>query len=92
MTEKKSGEPIVRFDENGRLSPTDWERLLNQLDEEIRQAEEASARKAGWSEAADELFFFDEIFEEEGCETDAEEEEMPEDPEEMEMELDLDAF
>ena len=65
-------ESPIRFDENGRLSPADWDRLLSQLDEEIRQAEEAAARRAGWSEECDELW--DEPFLEEEGEAEEEEE------------------
>ena len=76
----------IRFDENGRLSPADWDRLLSQLDEEIRQAEEAAARRAGWSEECDELW--DEDFVEEVEEV----EEKQEEEEELEEYLDLDGF
>ena len=79
----------IRFDENGRLSPADWDRLLSQLDEEIRQAEEAAARRAGWSEECDELW--DEPFMEEEEEAE-EEEEQGEEEEELEEYLDLDGF
>ena len=68
----------IRFDENCRLSPQEWDRLLSQLDEEIRQAEEAAARKAGWSEECDELWdeeaLFSEDEEENGEEQDDDEE------------------
>ena len=68
-------EKPIRFDEHGKLSPEDWDRLLSRLDEEIRQVEEAAARKAGWTEECDELFFLDEdaLFDEE-CEEEGEEE------------------
>ena len=79
-------EAPIRFDENGRLSPADWDRLLSQLDEEIRQAEEAAARRAGWSEECDELW--DEDFVEEVEEV----EEKQEEEEELEEYLDLDGF
>ena len=82
-------ESPIRFDENGRLSPADWDRLLSQLDEEIRQAEEAAARRAGWSEECDELW--DEPFLEEEEEAE-EEEEQDEEEEELEEYLDLDGF
>ena len=82
-------ESPIRFDENGRLSPADWDRLLSQLDEEIRQAEEAAARRAGWSEECDELW--DEPFLEEEEESE-EEEEQDEEEEEPEEYLDLDGF
>ncbi len=55
----------IRFDENGKLSPQDWDRLLSRLDEEIRQAEEAAARKAGWTEECDELWDEEALFQEE---------------------------
>ena len=78
------------FDENGRLPPAEWDRLLSLLDEEIRQAEEAAARRVGWSEERDELYFFEmEGFEEE---TDEETEEEGEPEEIPEWELDLDGF
>ena len=83
-------ESPIRFDENGRLSPADWDRLLSQLDEEIRQAEEAAARRAGWSEECDELW--DEPFMEEEEEAEEEEEEQGEEEEEPEEYLDLDGF
>ena len=74
----------IRFDEHGKLSPGDWDRLLSQLDEEIRQAEEAAARKAGWTEECDELWdeaaIFDEECEEEGDEESGEEQEDGEEP------------
>ena len=61
------------FDKNGGLPPEEWDRLLSRLDEEIAQAEEAAARKAGWSEEReDELFFF---FDEEAPEEEEPEEE-----------------
>ena len=82
-------ESPIRFDENGRLSPADWDRLLSQLDEEIRQAEEAADRRAGWSEECDELW--DEPFLEEEEEAE-EEEEQGEEEEEPEEYLDLDGF
>ena len=79
------------FDERGRLPAAEWDRLLSQLDEEIRQAEEAAARKAGWSEEMDELYFFDvEDFAEEEEESECEEEQ--EEEELSEWELDLDSF
>ena len=81
------------FDQNGKLSPAEWDRLLSRLDEEIRQAEEAAARKAGWSEERDELYFFEmEGFEEETDEEAVEAEEEPEEEEIPEWELDLDGF
>ena len=55
MSDKQ--EAPIRFDEHGKLSPADWDRLLSRLDEEIRQAEEAAARKAGWTEECDELWY-----------------------------------
>lgn len=64
-------EKPIRFDEHGKLSPEDWDRLLSRLDEEIRQAEEAAARKAGWTEECDELWYEDALFEEE-CEEEGE--------------------
>ena len=89
--EQKPDTEKIAFDQNGKLSSSEWDRLLSRLDEEIRQAEEAAARKAGWSEEMDELWFFDEeVPEEEEAEEDTEEEEEAE--EELEEELDLDAF
>ena len=64
----------IRFDENCRLSPQDWDRLFSQLDEEIRQAEEAAARKAGWSEECDELWDIESLFREEEEEEESDEE------------------
>ena len=87
MTDRQ--ESPIRFDENGHLSPAEWDRLLSQLDEEIRQAEEAAARRAGWSEECDELW--DEPFMEEEEEAE-EEEEQDEEQEEPEEYLDLDGF
>lgn len=94
MEQKPNAEKFA-FDQNGKLSSSEWDRLLSQLDEEIRQAEEAAARKAGWSEEVDELWFFDEeVMDDEEAEEEAEgEEEDGEEEEELpEWELDLDAF
>lgn len=98
--EQRPNEGKFDFDRNGRLSPADWDRLLSRLDEEIREAEEAAARKAGWSEEMDELYFFDmEDFAEEETEGEIEEEEEggeenegEQDEEIPEWEMDLDAF
>ena len=91
--ERRPDEGKFSFDENGRLSPQEWDRLLSRLDEEIRQAEEESARKAGWSEEADELWA-DDLWEEEPEEDEEIEEDDGEGSEEelAEWELDLDAF
>ena len=89
----RSNEEKFAFDQNGRLSPEEWDRLFSRLDEEIRQAEENSARKAGWSEAMDELWADDlwaEEMPEEGEELEEENEESEEEIPEWEM--DMDAF
>ena len=84
------GSKPIRFDENGKLSPQDWDRLLSQLDEEIRQAEEAAARKAGWTEACDELWYEDALFQDEEEEEETDEEQ--DDDEEPAEEWDPDDF
>ena len=90
--EKKQEEKFA-FDKNGRLSPEEWDRLFSRLDEEIRQAEEESARRAGWSEEMDELWaddlWVEECPEEEGEESEESEESDEEIPE---WEMDMDAF
>ena len=97
MEQKPAAEKFA-FDQNGKLSPAEWDRLLSRLDEEIRQAEEAAARRVGWSEEMDERYFFEmedfaeeEEIEEEGDEENEEEGEEPEE-EIPEWELDLDSF
>ena len=84
------GNKPIRFDENGKLSPQDWDRLLSQLDEEIRQAEEAAARKAGWTEECDELRNEDALFQDEEEEEETDEEQ--DDDEEPAEEWDPDDF
>ena len=84
------GNKPIRFDEKGKLSPQDWDRLLSQLDEEIRQAEEAAARKAGWTEECDELWYEDALFQDEEEEEETDEEQ--DDDEEPAEEWDPDDF
>ena len=64
--------------------------MLSQLDEEIRQAEEAAARKAGWTEACDELWYEDALFQDEEEEEETDEEQ--DDDEEPAEEWDPDDF
>ena len=92
--ERRPEEEKFAFDRNGGLPSEEWDRLLRRLDEEIRQAEEDSARKAGWSEEMDELWA-DDLWGEEAPEEDEEPEEEDgeeSDEEVAEWDLDLDAF